>query len=211
MSKKYKKGDKIYEEGGFFQEDKEVGRIKKSVTGDWIETPSGGYGGKYKSNLRGDEHTIITGSGLNEDQGYVIKEKEFGKGYTYSEFPSKEKKRTKKFRGSNYSSTSMNYSVDSDAIVPMFGCGIYLIGALVFLVSYTIISNSKDDFVEGLVGFLLWPVFFIGGKGIKGGMQYNYFTSSFNALISVGIAIGIVVLFFLYMIVSSIIDGFRRR
>lgn len=38
-------------------------------------------------------------------------------------------------------------SVDSDAIVPMFGCGIYLIGAVVFLISFTILSNNKDALV----------------------------------------------------------------
>lgn len=209
MSKKYKKGDKIYEEGGFFQEDKEVGRIKKSATGDWIETPSGGYGGKYESNLRGDEHTVTTDSGLSKDKGYVIKEKEFGKGSSYSEFPAKETKSHKKYRSSNYSSTSMIDSVDDDAIFPVIGCSIYLIAALVFLVSYTILSNDKDAFVSGLVGFLFWPVFLISGK--IGGQQSIYFSSSFNALISAGIAIAIIVIFFLYIIVSSIIDGFRRR
>lgn len=61
------------------------------------KTPSGGYGGKYKSNLRGDEHTIITESGLNEDKGYVIR-KRIGKGFTHSEFPATEEKRAKKYR-----------------------------------------------------------------------------------------------------------------
>ena len=44
MGKKYKKGDKIYEEAGFYQDDKEIGQIKSSHTCDLIEAPSGGYG-----------------------------------------------------------------------------------------------------------------------------------------------------------------------
>lgn len=202
MRKKYKKGDKIYEEGGIFQEDEEIGSIKKSDTGDWIETPSGGYGGKYKTNLRGDEHIVITESGLNEDKGYVIKEKQFGKGYSYSEFPVNEKKRTKKYRRSRYSSTSMIDSVDSDDFVMTSGIVIYLIGALVFFISYLIMLNEKESIISILLGTLFWPFFVLVGK------QHLAYTCSIYAFIGVGTIIAIIVLFF---VIWGIIDDFRRR
>jgi hypothetical protein len=85
---KYIKDGKVYERGGAFQTDKEVGTIKNSITGEWIETSTGGYGGRVESNLQKDEYKIIEQDGgfIADERSYNLKKNPFAKdGWDHTE------------------------------------------------------------------------------------------------------------------------------